>query len=321
MRRNPLLVCSAIAVALLSTVGSAQTRQIGINVVLNTDNTTAILTDLARHGSVLNTTPEIDALTMRIVESELTAVRALPYVAAAAPDAQRNGGPVDGVAATDFTNGISTWNLDAVNVTNFGSTTRTVAYDGSGVYVAVIDTGLLDSWRQYFPQERIATQFAKAFNGGGGEQGSVSDPTNKWEHDQNSHGTHVTSTILGYQFSGAKVNGVAPMATIIPVKVLNAAGDGDEESISKGIRYAAKQRATAEYESAGNSATALDYARQVSAPSGITRAERKETTLAARANGELMGAGERAYAAAGQESRKADSSAKAQGLLAFLRGH
>ena len=85
--------------------------------------------------------------------------------------------------------------------------------------------------------------------------------------------------------------------------------------------YAAKQRATAEYESAGNSATALDYARQVSAPSGITRAERKETTLAARANGELMGAGERAYAAVGQESRKADSSAKAQGLLAFLRGH
>ena len=27
-----------------------------------------------------------------------------------------------------------------------------------GVYVAVLDSGLLDSWRQYFPQERIAVQ-------------------------------------------------------------------------------------------------------------------------------------------------------------------
>ncbi len=85
--------------------------------------------------------------------------------------------------------------------------------------------------------------------------------------------------------------------------------------------YAARQRATAEYESAGNSVTALDYARQVSAPSGITRAERKETTLAARAHGELMGAGERAYAAAGPQSRTADSSAKTEGLFAFFHKH
>jgi subtilisin family serine protease len=35
--------------------------------------------------------------------------------------------------------------------------------------------------------------------GGGGEVGNVSEQPNKWEHDQNSHGTHVTSTILGLQ--------------------------------------------------------------------------------------------------------------------------
>src|SRR6476646_915898 len=237
MRRSSLLVCSALAVALLATVASAQNRQIGINVVLKTDISNTILAALARHGTVLATTPEIDALTMRIVESELTTVRALPYVAAAGPDAQRTGAPTDGVAATDFSNGISTWNLDAINVTNFGSTSRAVAYDGSGVYVAVIDTGLLDSWRQYFPQERIATQFAKAFNGGGGEQGSVSDPTNKWEHDQNSHGSHVTSTILGYQFGTGRVNGVAPMATVIPVKVLNQNGSGWSSVVAAGITY------------------------------------------------------------------------------------
>jgi len=71
-------------------------------------------------------------------------------VAAANPDAQRLGSPMDTVAATNFSNGLSTWDQDAIDVTDFRRG-RTVAYDGSGVYVAVIDTGLLDSWRQYFP--------------------------------------------------------------------------------------------------------------------------------------------------------------------------
>jgi hypothetical protein len=71
--------------------------------------------------------------------------------------------------------------MDAVNVTsNPGFSGRAVNFDGTGVYVAVLDTGLLDSWRQYFPEQRIATQFAKAFSGGGGEAGNVSEPTNQF---------------------------------------------------------------------------------------------------------------------------------------------
>ena len=83
--------------------------------------------------------------------------------------------PVDTVSATDFTDGLSTWDLDAVNVTDLWlRQDRQVAYDGTGVYVAVLDTGLLDVWRQYFPQERIAEEYANAFGGGGGEVGNVS---------------------------------------------------------------------------------------------------------------------------------------------------
>lgn len=63
-----------------------------------------------------------------------------------------------------------------------------------------------------------------------------------WEHDQNSHGTHVTSTILGYSFRGAPINGVAPMATVIPVKVLNQAGFGWSSVIARGIVYVADLR-------------------------------------------------------------------------------
>jgi subtilisin family serine protease len=239
MNRLVPSVCLLAALFTLSTAGAAQNRQIGINVVLKSDISPQILADLSTHGTVLNTLPAIDALSMRIAEGELAGIRALPYVAAANPDAERKGGPVDAVAASDFAGGINTWDLDAVNVTNFGSTARTVAYDGRGVYVAVIDTGLLDSWRQYFPQERIATQYGKAFNGGGGEVGNVSEPTNKWEHDQNSHGTHVTSTILGYRFGTANVNGVAPLATVIPVKVLNQNGSGWSSVVAAGITYVA----------------------------------------------------------------------------------
>jgi subtilisin family serine protease len=215
----------------------AQNRQVGINVVLNTDITPAIVADLGTHGTILNRYEAIDALTMRVAEGQLAAIQAKTYVAAANPDVERNGAPVDTVAATDFGTGINTWDLDAVNVTNFGSTTRQVAQDGRGVYVAVIDTGLLDSWRQYFPEQRIATQYAIAFSGGGGEVGTVSTAANQWEHDQNSHGTHVTSTILGFNMGTRVVNGVAPLATVIPVKVLGQNGSGWSSRTAAAIIY------------------------------------------------------------------------------------
>jgi subtilisin family serine protease len=215
----------------------AQGRQIGINVALNTDVTAAILADLSAHGTVLNRVESIDGLTMRAPESQLAAIQAKPYVAAANPDAERQGSPIDTVGIADFGSGINTWNLDAVNVTNFGSTTRQVAQDGRGVYVAVLDSGLLDSWRQYFPEQRIATRYAIAFAGGGGEVGRVSTPTNQWEHDQNSHGTHVTSTILGFNMGTRVVNGVAPLATVIPVKVLGQSGSGWSSMVAAGIVY------------------------------------------------------------------------------------
>lgn len=214
-------------------------RTIGINVLLNTDVTDALVADLSQYGRVGNRLVSIDAVTMSIEESQLDTIRALPYVEAANPDAERQGAPVDTVAASNFANGRSTWDNDAINVTQFGTTARQVPYDGSGVFVAVLDTGLLDSWRQYFPQERIATQFAKAFSGGGGFNGVVSEPTNQWEHDQNSHGTHVASTVLGYSLRGTPINGVAPRATVIPVKVLNQNGSGWSSVIARGIVYVA----------------------------------------------------------------------------------
>jgi subtilisin family serine protease len=224
-----------------TTTSSARTASgmIGVNVLLNQPLSDKILAELGTYGNVREVITEIKALTLQTTREKLAAIQKLPYVSVASQDAERQGGPVDAVSVEDFEGGANTWNLDAVNVTDYNKG-RTISQDATGVYVGVLDTGLLDSWRQYFPEQRIATQYAKSFSGGGGEIGNVSEQPNKWEHDQNSHGTHVTSTIIGFNLGGTSYNGVAPQATIIPVKVLNQNGSGWSSVIARGIVYMAE---------------------------------------------------------------------------------
>jgi subtilisin family serine protease len=145
------------------------------------------------------------------------------------------GGPYfRGVLST--AGGYATWDSDIINIENVSQT-------GAGVYVAVLDTGLVPNWQDYFPRQRIATQLGKgfvqpvsfkAFNdkcGLGITVGAMRETT--WVGSSGStHGTHVTSTILGYfyrsNFDAAAgfalppimVRGIAPDVTIIPVRVL-----------------------------------------------------------------------------------------------------
>ncbi len=235
-----LVVVIALASGALLPALQRADRTVSLNVLLNTGITDTVLAELSAYGNVTGTIAQIDAVTMMARESQLDAIRQLPFVAAANPDREREGAPIDTVEVDNFADGLSTWNLDAVNVTDFGFGNRLTEFDGSGVYVAVLDTGLLDTWRQYFPEERIATEFARSFSGGGAMgRGAVSEQPNKWEHDTNSHGTHVTSTVIGFSLAGTPVNGVAPMVTVIPVKVLNQNGSGWSSMVARGITYVA----------------------------------------------------------------------------------
>ena len=239
--KKVLVFAGLVVMLLLSTAApvsaASDNKSLGINVLLNTEITDEILATLGSFGKVNDLLPAINGLTMKVKVGDLAEIMALPFVATANPDAERKGAPIDTVTADNFSGGMATWDLDAINIADIATQTRQVPYDGTGVYVAVLDTGLVDAWRQFFPEQRIATEYAKSFGGGGGDSATVSEQPNKWEHDQNSHGTHVTSSILGYSMYGTPINGVAPMATIIPVKVLNQNGSGWSSVIARGIEY------------------------------------------------------------------------------------
>jgi subtilisin family serine protease len=242
MKRAWLAVLVAVIAGASFAAAPAGSRVVGISVVLNTPVTGDILSRLGAFGKVRDVVTQINGVTMQAAEDQLAAIRTLPFVAVADIDQPRAAIPVRMLAATDFLDGVNTWNLDAIDVTDFG-VGRVTPYAGEGVYVAVLDTGLLSSWPTYFPADRIDTVHARAFGGGGGDVGWVSEQPNKWQQDQDSHGTHVTSTIIGYQFGALPVNGVAPLATIVPVKVLNQNGSGWSSVIARGIVYIADLKA------------------------------------------------------------------------------
>ncbi len=146
----------------------------------------------------------------------------------------------------------STWDADLIN-----AEAQDITQTGAGVYVAVLDTGLVPNWKDYFPEERIATKLGIGFaqnvtfnvpNVYGADycgydfsKGPV-HTTGFVGSNSSTHGTHVTSTIIGYNYRSNSdaasgyvlppiyVRGIAPNATIIPVKVL---GDYNVPAIPK----------------------------------------------------------------------------------------
>jgi subtilisin family serine protease len=167
--------------------------------------------------------------------------------------------------------GHPTWDSDLINI-------EAVPQTGRGVYVAVLDTGMVPHWRDYFPEARVATHLGAGFHqpvtfkakkdvcGLGVEVGALR--TDTWVGSRGStHGTHVASTILGYFYRSnadaaqgfplppITVRGIAPDVTVIPIKVLadyqipalpkcgpgfpgGTAVFGTSAMIAAGIRYA-----------------------------------------------------------------------------------
>jgi len=117
---------------------------------------------------------------------------------------------------------------------------------GEGVKVAVIDTGIDCG------HPDLRCKFSAGVN--------VIDP-GRVPMDDNEHGTHVSGTIAGRGNDGG-VLGVAPKAELVPIKVLDAQGDGALSDIVKGIDWAARKRVSVINMSLGTGApsAALEHA-------------------------------------------------------------
>jgi subtilisin family serine protease len=61
--------------------------------------------------------------------------------------------------------------------------------------------------------------------------------------DRDGHGTHVAGIIAGSWDTDASAAGVAPQASVLPIKAADAAGNFSDESISRGVRYAVQNGA------------------------------------------------------------------------------
>ena len=99
---------------------------------------------------------------------------------------------------------------------------------GSGVIVAVVDTGV----------SRLGNDTPASMLDG---YDFVLDAPNA--DDQNGHGTHVAGTIAQATGNGVGAAGLAPDATVLPVRVLDADGSGWASDVALGIEYAVDQGA------------------------------------------------------------------------------
>ncbi|MEU5943358.1 S8 family serine peptidase [Micromonospora sp. NPDC047548] len=101
-------------------------------------------------------------------------------------------------------------------------------YDGHGVKVAVLDTGIDASHPDLVDQI----------------DGKVSFVPGEDTSDVNGHGTHVASTIVGTgAASGGSYKGVAPGADLIVGKVLSNDGFGQDSWVLAGMQWAAESGA------------------------------------------------------------------------------
>jgi serine protease len=111
------------------------------------------------------------------------------------------------------------WHLRAAGATSAWDSAR-----GAGVTVAIIDTGVA-------PVDDLdPARLLKGHN-------FLKDGDDA--RDDHGHGTHVAGTVAQTTDNGIGVAGMAPLARLLPLKVLGADGSGTSVAIADAIRWAA----------------------------------------------------------------------------------
>ena len=118
---------------------------------------------------------------------------------------------------------VASWGLDRTDQRALPlNNTYSYVTTGSGVDAYIVDTGVLSTHNEFVG--RIRAGFAAS--------GLVGT------EDCNGHGTHVAGTVAGATY------GIAPSATVIPVRVLDCSGSGSLSGVIAGIDWAIQDHTT-----------------------------------------------------------------------------
>jgi thermitase len=104
----------------------------------------------------------------------------------------------------------------------------------SSIVVAAVDSGI------DLNHPEFAGRILPGWDYVGDNGNGVQDP---FPNDENNHGTHISGIIAAAANNAIGVAGLAPNVKILPLKVLNAAGYGDDYNIGLAIRNAADHSA------------------------------------------------------------------------------
>src|SRR5690606_25372148 len=112
--------------------------------------------------------------------------------------------------------------------------------DGSGVVVAVLDTGITnhsDLNANILPGYDFISDTTVAGDGNGRDSNPADPGDYSGGSNSSWHGTHVTGTIAAVTNNNSGVAGVAPKAKVVPVRVLGRGG-GYLSDIADGLIWA-----------------------------------------------------------------------------------
>ncbi len=203
-----------------------QSHRDGLGLIVQYDGGASAARDEVRaagDAEVRRTFPTINADALRTTRDDVAKVWE------ALTDQQRNGAraTASGIGKV-WLDGVRKASLDR-SVQQIGADTAWEAgYDGTGVKIAVLDTGVDKT------HDDLRTQVV-------GERNFSSSPDTA---DRVGHGTHVASIAAGTGAkSGGRYKGVAPGAKVISGKVLNDAGFGNDSGIIAGMEWAAAEGA------------------------------------------------------------------------------